>query len=125
MTIAKSSKNHGRRRKRSSPPRPDKRTPNFSGKPVPSDTMTCTQVLTNGLVCGKKCYRSRKEAKTAARMIYPGQSMRFYPCAGYHHMTSADSATSEQIRRDLAVGAGVFVVATPPLIQPGRSDAAG
>lgn len=115
MTIAKSSKNHARRRpgkarrlRSGAGPRPEKRTPDYSGKPAPSDAMTCTEVLSTGAVCGKKCFRSRREVKSAAAILYPGQRMRFYTCGGWHHMTSVDSVRSEQTRRELAASRGVF-----------------
>lgn len=124
MTIAKSSKRHNRSYKNSRDRRALPRDGHgvLSGKPQVSDAMTCAQTLSSGQLCGKKCYRSRKEAKAAAAILYPGQRMRFYTCAGYHHMTSSDAVKSEQTRREIAAGRGVFNPADRqrPAVWPGQ-----
>lgn len=38
--------------------------------------------------CGKQCYRSRRGARAAARLLYPARRMYAYPCGGYWHLTS-------------------------------------
>ena len=48
-------------------------------------------------VCGKKCYRSKGEARRAARQIY-GQAYRVYRCGELWHMTSQSAAAAERHR---------------------------
>ena len=44
-------------------------------------------------VCGKQGYRSRREARRAARVLHPGRRVRAYSCAGRWHFTSQAAAT--------------------------------
>lgn len=39
--------------------------------------------------CGKQCYRSRKGARAAARLLYPKRRMYPYPHWPYWHFTSS------------------------------------
>jgi hypothetical protein len=54
--------------------------------------------------CGKDSYTSKKLAKQDARRLFPGDTMRVYPCPGsrYWHMTSADAQRAAGIRARLA-----------------------
>jgi predicted RNA-binding Zn-ribbon protein involved in translation (DUF1610 family) len=38
--------------------------------------------------CGKRCYRSRKDARKAASLLYPGKHSGKYLCGEYWHITS-------------------------------------
>lgn len=40
-------------------------------------------------VCGKQCYRSRKGAQAAGRLLHPKRRMYAYRCGAYWHLTSA------------------------------------
>jgi hypothetical protein len=37
-------------------------------------------------LCGKRRYRSRRAARRAARLLYPGDRLRAYRCCGYWHI---------------------------------------
>lgn len=39
-------------------------------------------------MCGKRCYQSRKDARRAGRLLYPGAHTREYRCLGLWHITS-------------------------------------
>lgn len=61
-------------------------------------------------VCGKKSYLSRKGARQAARILYPGRRKRIYGCGDYWHFTSQDARTTtawrtRQSQRDGKVAA--------------------
>ena len=38
--------------------------------------------------CGKVCYANRRDARRAARRLYPGKHMRAYRCGTWFHLTS-------------------------------------
>jgi hypothetical protein len=40
------------------------------------------------LACGKQAFPSRRIARRAARILYPGRRMRLHSCAGRWHHTS-------------------------------------
>lgn len=47
------------------------------------------QVLRECPACGKRCYRTRANAKRAGRLLHPGRHVRRYRCdAGWWHLTS-------------------------------------
>lgn len=48
--------------------------------------------------CGKYSYPSRKAAKTRARQLYPGETMRVYRCGDAWHMTSTSTADTTYYR---------------------------
>lgn len=53
--------------------------------------------------CGKKCYPSKRVAKSMARRLYPGTSVRAYQCGDYWHLTS-QSGKSTAAWRDYLAG---------------------
>lgn len=48
--------------------------------------------------CGKKAYKTKRLAKKRAAQIYPGVTMRTYPCGDLWHLTSQDAASAEYHR---------------------------
>lgn len=48
--------------------------------------------------CGKRAYATKATAKRSARVLYPEQRMRVYPCGPWWHLTSQDAARTEQMR---------------------------
>lgn len=42
--------------------------------------------------CGKQCYKSREQARRAARVIFPGRQTREYPCGEWWHVTTQSAA---------------------------------
>jgi hypothetical protein len=38
--------------------------------------------------CGKQCYRSRRGARAAGRLLYPNRRTYAYRCGAYWHLTS-------------------------------------
>jgi hypothetical protein len=53
-----------------------------------AELVATLQVRSDCPCCGKCCYGSRKTAKKAARLLYPGTHMIRYRCRGYWHLTS-------------------------------------
>jgi len=61
--------------------------------------------------CGKQVYKSRREAKHAAEVLHPGQTMRVYACVNstvnpppwhYTHMSAARTAAWKDYENELA-----------------------
>jgi hypothetical protein len=48
--------------------------------------------------CGKRGYISKRAAKQAAGVLYPGTRMRVYRCGDMWHMTSFDAAAIASLR---------------------------
>jgi hypothetical protein len=55
-------------------------------------------------ICGKRRYPSRRLARSVARILYPGQKMRAYPCDGEFHLTSQDADRAALERKLEALG---------------------
>lgn len=55
--------------------------------------------------CGKQCYRSRRGAKGAARLLYPSSRMYVYRCGGWLHLSSAVVRPSQAARMAAAARA--------------------
>jgi hypothetical protein len=61
-----------------------KKRPEIKVDGRPSAVATCQ-------ACGKRSYASRKAAKSAARLLFPGKDMHLYQCPAseeYWHITS-------------------------------------
>ncbi|MFE6362914.1 hypothetical protein ACFVP3_23310 [Streptomyces sp. NPDC057806] len=52
---------------------------NFNGPPAHLTVGTCPD-------CGKACFASRRDAKRAARGMFPGAHHRAVPCGQYWHI---------------------------------------
>jgi hypothetical protein len=57
--------------------------------------------------CKRRCYASRKTAKYAARLLYPGTHMGKYRCGGFWHLTSMTEPAVLRRRRSRPGTAGV------------------
>jgi len=49
--------------------------------------------------CGRRCYASRKAARRAARLLYPGTHMRKYSCGSYWHVSPMREKPAPHCRR--------------------------
>jgi len=48
--------------------------------------------------CGKRCYGTRRSAKRAARLLYPGSHMGRYRCGQWWHVTSRPERAKKSSR---------------------------